>query len=90
LVPTLVLAGIDDNDGQVVAYSDWAERMADRFGMVFGPHSLSRQMSPRAAENELEANEEDLANLLASLGLARAYSDGVTEILNPLRMWVTQ
>ena len=90
LVPTLVLAGIDDGDGPVVAYSDWAERMADRFGMVFGPHSLSRQMSPRAAENELEANEEDLANLLASLGLARAYSDGVTEILNPLRIWVTQ
>ena len=44
-------------------------------------------MVPRASEEELERNASDLAALLASLGLARRYSDGVTEVLNPLRVW---
>lgn len=87
LVPTLVLAGIADDDGESVAFADWLARLADRFGVFFGPHAVCRRMVPRASEEELEHNASDLASLLASLGLARRYSDGVTEVLNPLRVW---
>ncbi len=87
LVPTLVLAGLDDDDGAAVPFSEWLERLATRFGVFFGPHPICRQMVPRAAEEDLVRNSSDLAALLASLGLARRYSDGVTEVLNPLRIW---
>jgi hypothetical protein len=87
LVPTFVLAGMADDDGESVPFTEWLERLASRFGVFFGPHAVCRQMVPRASEEELERNAADLAALLASLGLARRYSDGVTEVLNPLRVW---
>jgi hypothetical protein len=87
LVPTLILAGMTDEDGESVPFSQWLDRLGRRFGIFFGPHPICRQMVPRASEEELERNASDLAALLASLGLARRYSDGVTEILNPLRVW---
>jgi hypothetical protein len=87
LVPTLVLAGLADDDPESVPFSVWLDRLALRFGVFFGPHARCRQMVPRASEEELERNASDLAALLASLGLARRYSDGVTEVLNPLRVW---
>lgn len=87
LIPTLVLAGIADNDGESVPFTVWLERLAGRFGVFFGPHAVCRDMVPRASEEELSRNASDLAGLLASLGLARRYSDGVTEVLNPLRVW---
>ena len=90
LVPALVLAGIEDEDGPVVPFRVWAERLAAKFGVVFGPHALARKMVNRAAENELEANQHALEDLLTSLGLARRFSDGVTEILNPFSSWVTK
>lgn len=88
LVPALVLAGIEDTDGLTVPYNIWADRLAEKFGLIFGPHAVARQMINRAAENELEANQKALEDLLTSLGLARRYSDGVTEILNPFFSWV--
>jgi hypothetical protein len=87
LVPTLVLAGMADDDGESVPFLQWLDRLAVRFGVFFGPHPICRRMVPRASEEELERNASDLAALLASLGLARRYSDGVTEVLNPLRVW---
>jgi hypothetical protein len=90
LAPSLVLAGIDESDGRVVPMSVWSKRLADRFGLVFGPGDRAREMPQRAAEEELEENQNFLARLLSSLGLARRYSDGVTEVLNPLRIWVDQ
>ena len=87
LVPALVLAGLDSSDGQAFPMSVWAERIASRFGLLFGASPAARAMSHRASEHELEVNQSELAVLLSSLGLARRYSDGVTEILNPLKVW---
>ncbi len=87
LAPALVLAGIEDDDDRVVPMAEWCERLAARFGLAFGPNARTRSMTHRAAEDELEANQADLASLLSSLGLARRYSDGVTEVLNPLKIW---
>lgn len=87
LIPTLVLAGISDGDGESVRYSTWLDRLSSRFGVFFGPRAETRAMVPRATEDDLEQNTSDLASLLASLGLARRYSDGVTEVLNPLHLW---
>ncbi len=87
LIPTLVIAGISDDDGESIPFAEWLDRLARRFGVFFGPHAECRQMVPRASEEELVQNSSDLASLLASLGLARRYSDGVTEVLNPLRLW---
>lgn len=87
LVPSLVLAGLSTEDGESVPFTTWLERLGDRFGVFFGPGDVCRSMMPRASEDELEANAGELGLLLASLGLARRYSDGVTEVLNPLVMW---
>lgn len=87
LAPTLVLAGFNDDDESAIPFSEWSHRMADRYGVVFGPHQLSRSMVPRASEEQLEQNQRETTALLASLGLARRYSDGVTEVLNPFKIW---
>lgn len=86
-VPTLVLAGMNDDDEVSIPFSEWQRRLSDRFGIYFGPHRVSRQMVPRASEEDLDLNSVHLAQLLSSLGLARRYSDGVTEVLNPLKLW---
>jgi hypothetical protein len=70
-----------------VPFSEWQDRLAARFGVYFGPHAATRRMVPRASEEDLELNVVSLATLLSSLGLARRYSDGVTEVLNPLKLW---
>ncbi|WP_156738570.1 hypothetical protein [Mycobacterium sp. E2699] len=90
LAPALVLAGIDEDDDRAVPMSVWSDRLAERFGLVFGPSERAREMAQRAAEDELEQNQIFLARLLSSLGLARRYSDGVTEVLNPLKIWAKQ
>lgn len=88
LIPSLVVAGLSDGDGPTVAWSVWTDRLASRFGLVVGPHPLAQSMLHRAAESELESNQADLEELLTSLGLARRYSDGVTEVMNPFFSWV--
>jgi hypothetical protein len=87
LVPTLVLAGIDDTDGPSIRFADWLDRLSLRFGLHFGASTATRAMVPRASEEELDRNVAQLATLLSSLGLARRYSDGVTEVLNPTYLW---
>jgi hypothetical protein len=66
---------------------EWSERLISRFGVVFGPHAIARTMPDRAPEEELDHNRELLSQLLASVGLARRYSDGVTEVLNLASLW---
>jgi hypothetical protein len=88
LAPTLLLAGMEPTDGPTVPFSEWLARVADRFGVIVGPHALSRGMVPRASEEHLERNQAELSSLFTSLGLARRYSDGVTELLNPFHLWV--
>jgi hypothetical protein len=78
---------MSDDDDESVPFAEWLDRLAHRFGIFFGPHPICRRMVPRASEEDLQRNASDLAALLASLGLARRYSDGVTEVLNPLRLW---
>jgi len=87
LVPTLILAGLADGDGDTVPMSEWLDRLATRFGVLVGPHHQSRAMSDRAPEEDLERNRDFLSHLLASTGLARRFSDGVTEILNLEQLW---
>jgi len=87
LVPALVIAGMNDDDGLSVHFTEWEDRLAHRFGVHFGANRDTRAMVPRASEEDLEANSAHLAQLLSSLGLARRYSDGVTEVLNPLDLW---
>lgn len=87
LIPALVIAGMSDDDGLSVRFTEWQERLAQRFGVHFGANSSTRAMVPRASEEDLEANSAHLAQLLSSLGLARRYSDGVTEVLNPAHLW---
>jgi hypothetical protein len=85
--PALVLAGMSDDDGCSVPLAEWRQRLVSRFGIHFGADAVARAMVPRASEEDLEANVTSLAQLLSSLGLARRYSDGVTEVLNPLHLW---
>ena len=87
LLPTLVLAGIDESDGPSLPMGQWLERLIARFGIVFGPHLSARIMADRAPEEDLERNRDLLSQLLASVGLARRYSDEVTEILNLIDLW---
>jgi hypothetical protein len=87
LVPALVLAGMSDDDGPSVPFKLWQERLAERFGLYFGPNAAVRQTTPRASEEDLAANSAALAHLLYSLGMARRFSDSVTEVLNPLVLW---
>ena len=66
------------------------EEVKPRVAMATSPAPRrSAELRPRAPSkrhvNRLRL--QDLAALLASLGLARRYSDGVTEVLNPLRVW---
>lgn len=84
LLPSLVLAGLADDDGPTVAFLDWLDRLADRYGLVLGPHRLAVSAVPRPSEEELESNARALADALVALGAAHRYSDGVTEIINPL------
>jgi len=87
LLPTLVLAGISANDGETVPFARWSRRLADRFGVLVGPDARTRAMHPRASEDELAANARALTDALAALGLARRYSDAVTDVLNPQVLW---
>jgi hypothetical protein len=87
LLPTLVLAGVSSADGPSIAMAQWLERLIARFGVVFSPHPVARTMADRAPEEDLELNRDLLSQLLASVGLARRYSDGVTEILNLGTLW---
>jgi hypothetical protein len=87
LLPTLILAGVSDTDGPSLTMAQWLERLISRFGVVFGPHPAARSMPDRAPEEDLERNRELLSQTLASVGLARRYSDGVTEILNLNHLW---
>lgn len=89
LVPALVIAGMSDSDDTSVRFTDWQARLAERFGIQFGANTTTRGMIPRASEEDLELNAAQLARLLSSLGLARRYSDGVTEVLNPTHLWQT-
>jgi hypothetical protein len=90
LVPTLILAGLDDADPTSIEYSRWSRRVADRFGLIFGSEMHGHQLLHPAADAELEKNDGELMSLFTSLGLARRYSDGVTEVLNPLSLWAPQ
>ena len=87
LLPTLVMAGTLPSDSTAVPMSEWLERMITKFGVVFGPHSEARNMPDRAPEEDLERNRDLLSQLLAAVGLARRYSDGVTEVLNLNMLW---
>lgn len=87
LAPSLVLAGMDGSDDASVPFDEWAERLVRRFGLLVGVSPASRAMAPRASEDELLQNQIEMAALLTSLGLARRYSDGVTEVMNPFRLW---
>lgn len=87
LLPTLVLAGISDEDTSTVPMAVWLERLIARFGLAFGPHEVTRLMPDRAPEEDLVHNRDLLSQLLASVGLARRHSDGVTEILNLATLW---
>jgi hypothetical protein len=44
-------------------------------------------MPDRAPEEDLEHNRDLLSQVLAFVGLARRYSDGVTEVLNLSTLW---
>jgi hypothetical protein len=87
LLPTLVLAGMAESDGGSIPMAQWMDRLIDRFGVVFGPNPFARTMADRAPEEDLERNRDLLSELLASVGLARRYSDEVTEVLNIAATW---
>jgi len=87
LLPTLILAGVSEADGASIPMAEWLERLISRFGVVFGPHPVARVMADRAPEEDLEHNRDLLSEMLASVGLARRYSDGLTEILNLSALW---
>lgn len=87
LLPTLVLAGLSDDDPPAIPMAVWLDRLVARFGLVFGPHPLARSMPDRAPEDDLERNRDLLSGLMSAVGLARRYNDGVTEVLNITHTW---
>ncbi|MFD8506406.1 hypothetical protein ACFV2L_27310 [Streptomyces sp. NPDC059687] len=86
LITTLVLAVLEEQESEV-SFDEFLKRLETRFGIAVGPTAQTRSMAPRASESELESNRDALACLLTRLGLARAYSDNTTEVLNPLKIW---
>lgn len=90
LLPTLVLAGMPDERTPAVLMQDWLTNLEERFGLAVGPGSIARGLDPLPAESELEANQRDLSTLLQSVGLARRYSDGVTEVFDPRHLWAAK
>lgn len=90
LLPTLVLAGMPRERTESMLMSDWLDELGARFGIAVGPSDLARSLNPRATEEDLEQNQTELSRLLVSIGLARRYSDGVTEILDPRSLWMTK
>lgn len=88
LLPTLVLAGMPDEACESLLMSDWLVELERRFGIAVGPGALARRLHPRASEEDLEQNQAEIGRLLAAVGLARRYSDGVTEVLDPRTLWV--
>lgn len=87
LLPTLILAGVSEDDAPSIPMTEWLERLISRFGVAFGPHFVARMMADRAPEEDLEHNRDLLSETLASVGLARRYSDGLTEVLNLSALW---
>lgn len=87
LVPSLLLAGIDEEDGPSVPFAQWSSRLADRFGIVIGSNSAAHSMAPRASEDELLENEVEMLALMTALGVSRRFSDGVAEVMNPFHLW---
>lgn len=90
LLPTLVLAGLDDDDPPAIPMSVWLDRLVKRFGLVFGPDAQARSMPDRAPEEDLVKNRDLLSSLMSAVGLARRYNDGVTEVLNIGQIWRRQ
>ncbi|MFC1412827.1 hypothetical protein ACEZCY_27935 [Streptacidiphilus sp. N1-12] len=88
LATTLVLAAVEEDEASL-PYNEWLTRLHSRYGIIVGPASQARHMSPRASEYDLEENRDALAVLLTRIGLARAYSDNTVEVLNPLQIWKT-
>ncbi|MDQ0940732.1 hypothetical protein [Streptomyces sp. V1I1] len=86
LITTLVLAALTEEESEI-SYDEFLRRLESRFGISVGPTEQTRSMTPRASESELELNRDSLADMLTRLGLARAYSDNTTEVLNPLKIW---
>lgn len=83
LLPALVIAGLSDADPDSVDLREVHRRLNQRFGLTLGPGMAVRGVS----EVDLDANFESLKDGLLALGLAHRYSDGVTEVLNPLTRW---
>jgi hypothetical protein len=90
LLPTLVLAGLDDDDPPAIPMSLWLDRLVRRYGLVFGPDAKARTMPDRAPEEDLVKNRDLLSSLMSAVGLARRYNDGVTEVLNIGQLWRRQ
>jgi hypothetical protein len=87
LIPTMILAGLDEEPSEYMPLDVWLENLHTRFGILFGPHQATRAMTDRAPEPELEANRDELSKLLAAAGLAHRFSDGVTEVLDLRHVW---
>ena len=88
LAPALVIAAVDDSDASTVPFKVVLERLGDRYGVVFGPSALTGRIVQKPPEEELQRNVVNAAATLTQLGLARRYSDRVTEMLNPLKVWL--
>jgi hypothetical protein len=87
-LPVLLLAGLPDEPVESIAMADWLDNLFSRFGLVLGPlHSAMAAMDPRPSESDMTANQSELAHLLTGVGLAQQFSDGVTEVLDPRRLW---
>lgn len=82
-IPTLILAGLKDDDPEVVPLNTVLARLESRFGIILGPEE-----GVAVPELDLESNLSAFKDSLTALGLAHRFSDGVTEILNPLKNWV--
>jgi hypothetical protein len=87
-LPVLLLAGLPDEPVESLPMADWLENLYSRFGIVVGPlHSAMAAMDPRPSESDMTANQSELAHLMAGVGLAQQFSDGVTEVLDPRCLW---
>lgn len=90
LLPALVLAGMPSEAVEGIPMVQWADEIAARFGLLIGPTAQARALHSAPSEEALLANSAELSRLLVEVGLARRYSDGVTEILDPRTLWSAQ
>lgn len=83
LLPVLLLASFEEGEREM-RLPELLLRLRRDFGLVIGPDEVDDDIDGAPLATELDLNVDELARALVGAGLARAYGDKVTDVVNPL------